>query len=37
MPNETLLTQLQALGLRAPAAVLEALLVHATKSRLSPV
>jgi len=37
MPNETLLTQLQALGLRAPASVLEALLVHATKSRLSPV
>jgi len=37
MPNEPLLTQLQALGFRAPAPVLEALLAHATKSRLSPV
>lgn len=37
MSNEPLLTQMQALGLRAPAAALDALLTHATKSRLSPV
>ena len=37
MSNEPLLTQLQALGLRAPAAAVDALLTHATKSRLSPV
>ncbi|HNH46175.1 MAG TPA: ATP-binding protein [Myxococcota bacterium] len=37
MPNDSLLQQMQALGLRAPKDALEALLVHATKSRLSPV
>ena len=37
MSNEPLLTQLQALGLRAPAAAVDALLTHATRSRLSPV
>jgi DNA replication protein DnaC len=37
MPNDTLLSQMQSLGLRAPAAALEALLAHATQSRLSPV
>jgi DNA replication protein DnaC len=37
MSNESLLTQLQALGLRAPSTVVEAFLTHATKSRLSPI
>lgn len=37
MSDETLVAQLQALGLRAPPAALEALLTHAQKSRLSAV
>lgn len=37
MPNDSLLANMQALGLRIPKDALDALLGHATKSRLSPV
>ena len=37
MSDESLVSQLHSLGLRAPASSIEALLTHATKSRLSPI